>query len=420
MGKRKYFGLDLGEYFSQISYMEEEDNDATSISPIIGSHSYLVPTVVGKRSGILQWFVGEEALKFQVAHHILSKAYKREKIVVDGEEFEAIDLLEIFIRRMLSFTNSVGCNKDEDLFVICIDHASQLAVETLLQITGNLGINKEQVKICSRQECFCYYTMNQEAALHLHEVLLLDYWEHSFKAYYLKKDTTVEPNVVRVEELSISKLEKLKNEDGLTDEEFMALKDETFHKVLDEILPGHMISAVYLVGNGFEGEWMKKSLSRLCAGRRVFYGMNLYTKGACFYAKAISQPTTNPKYLYLGGGNLLYNLCVKAYHKGSYQYQVLVPAGFNWQDAGGTLDFIITGEEEPEITTYLKSLKGEEDIAQTHKLTGLMVSSEKTTRIRIHAYAISKERIRLEVTEIGFGEIAPGNKGKWDFEIGLG
>ena len=63
-----------------------------------------------------------------------------------------------------------------------------------------------------------------------------------------------------------------------------ANKDASFLKIVSEVTGGHIVSAVYLTGDGFDGEWMKESLSFLCKGRRVFMGKNLYSKGACYAA----------------------------------------------------------------------------------------------------------------------------------------
>ena len=51
-----------------------------------------------------------------------------------------------------------------------------------------------------------------------------------------------------------------------------ANKDASFLKIVSEVTGGHIVSAVYLTGDGFDGEWMKESLSFLCKGRRFLWG----------------------------------------------------------------------------------------------------------------------------------------------------
>lgn len=421
MDQITYFGLDLGEYYSQVSYYKDAANDVVSVSPRLGSQSYLIPTIVAKRPDIGQWDVGEEALKDPAPiKNILSSAYERRELVIEGNKVPAIDLLLLYIRRVFSYAASVGCDKARDYFIICIDDASLNAVETLLTVTGQLGIQREHVKICSRREAFCYYVMNQEASIHMNDVLLLDYWEDSFKVYQLHQDRTVLPNVIGVEELQISGIEKIHQQDGMTKEEILKHKEAILSQSLDEILGGKLISSVYLVGNGFEGDWMEHSLSRLCAGRRVFSGMNLYTKGTCYYGKMVfGQKGNSPEFLYLGGGNLLYNICVKVYHQQEYYYHVLLPAGYNWQDAQGTMEVILAKDDHPTIEFTCKSLRKGGDKVVSLMLSGLSVSEDKTTRIRIHAQAVAADRVKVMAEQIGFGEVAPAERKSWSMEIRL-
>ena len=415
------FGIDLNESYSQISYYKEAMEEPASISPHVGSQSYLIPTVVAKRPGVGQWFIGDEALAYhERVEEFLSKAYKRDSIMVDGILVEAIDLLTLFLRRVLALSHGVGCDKKKDYFILCIDHASALAIESLFLVMERLDIPKEHVKICERKEAFCYYVMNQEPSLRMRDVLLLDYWKHAFRVFELSIKRNVTPNVVSVSEVRIAAMEQDAENLNLTKEEKLQYKDEQLSGCLDDIIGGKMISSIYLVGQGFEGDWMKKSLSRLCAGRRVFYGMNLYTKGACYYGKRVTFDKDNVKdYLYLGGGNLLYNICVKVFHRDEFIYHVLIGAGDNWQDAKGQMEVILEGTDEPEIEVVCKSIKDEEDILVKCKLDGLKVSKDRTTRVRIETSAISRDRIRILIKDIGFGEICPGSNKEWQFSVKL-
>lgn len=419
MDQITFWGLDLGEYYSQISYFREGMNDAESISARLGSQTYLIPMVIAKRSGIHQWYIGEEAFQYpERTSQLLGKAYKRERVLLDGEEYQALDLLTIYIRRVLAMTGTIAGNRQKDYYLICVSQASQLAVETLLEIVTNLGIPSDHVKICSRKETFCYYVMNQEPSLRMNDVLLMDYWGKSFKVYKLHQDRSVSPMVVSVSEIQIPDMERIHEQGQMTQEEIKVHKDEVFLEVLDVILTGQLISSVYLVGEGFEGDWMKKSLSRLCAGKRVFSGMNLYSKGACYYGKSVQTLGNRiPEYLYLGGGNLLYNICLKVYHQGEYHYYVLIPAGVNWQDAKGEMEVILDDGNDPVIEIVCKPLKDQPKKAISCRLEGLNVRKDLTTRLRLSAYAVSKERIKLKVKDIGFGEMFPATDKEWNFDI---
>ena len=67
--------------------------------------------------------------------------------------------------------------------------------------------------------------------------------------------------------------------------------------ILKDCFRGHIVSSVYLTGDGFDGDWMKQSVAFLCQGRRAFVGKNLYSKGAC-YAALCSEQQENWDYVY--------------------------------------------------------------------------------------------------------------------------
>ena len=64
-------------------------------------------------------------------------------------------------------------------------------------------------------------------------------------------------------------------------EEKLERLDEEFLHVAEHVCHNTVISSVYLIGEHYSEEWMKKSLRFLCKGRRVFQGKNLLSKGAC-------------------------------------------------------------------------------------------------------------------------------------------
>ena len=55
-----------------------------------------------------------------------------------------------------------------------------------------------------------------------------------------------------------------------------------FADIVERVFAGKIISAVYLLGNGFDGDWLKVSLQKLCRNRKVFAGKDMYSRGACY------------------------------------------------------------------------------------------------------------------------------------------
>ena len=103
--------------------------------------------------------------------------------------------------------------------------------------------------------------------------------------------------------------------DGLQSEKS---KDKFFTKQAADRLNHGNIANVFLVGEEFEGEWMKMSLASLCSGRRVFMGNHLFANGAVFWLKDKRQ-----EYTVYTQDHHLYYWGIRAFHHG--QKDVFVP-----------------------------------------------------------------------------------------------
>ena len=100
-----------------------------------------------------------------------------------------------------------------------------------------------------------------------------------------------------------------------------ANKDASFLKIVSEVTGGHIVSAVYLTGDGFDGEWMKESLSFLCKGRRVFMGKNLYSKGACYAAARKCMTEENSwQFVYMGDNEMKVNVKPESAEPGKTEF----------------------------------------------------------------------------------------------------
>jgi hypothetical protein len=56
-----YFGLDISNRNTLISYYQLHMEEPETISTVMGSEAYQIPTLLAKRKGMGQWFFGNEA-----------------------------------------------------------------------------------------------------------------------------------------------------------------------------------------------------------------------------------------------------------------------------------------------------------------------------------------------------------------------
>lgn len=102
-------GYDLGKVVSQISFCSLDGGDAETVSSVAGTEQYNIPTVLCKRSGVNQWFYGKEALKYAgeedgiLVEDLLTLADRGEDVLVEGESFDPVALLTLFVKEVLRF-----------------------------------------------------------------------------------------------------------------------------------------------------------------------------------------------------------------------------------------------------------------------------------------------------------------------------
>ena len=112
MKEKLIIGYDLGNVFSQISCCTYENSEPETLSTVAGAQAYSIPTVLCKRQGVSQWFYGRDALKHAeegiFAKNLVEAARSGEPVALDGEEYDPVALLTLFVKRSLSLLNLIS------------------------------------------------------------------------------------------------------------------------------------------------------------------------------------------------------------------------------------------------------------------------------------------------------------------------
>jgi hypothetical protein len=193
-------------------------------------------------------------------------------------------------------------------------------------------------------------------------------------------------------------------------------RDLSFDSVIAETIGDDAFSGVFLTGDGFDGDWMKVSLSRLCRGRRVFMGKNLYSKGAC-YAGMIKDGKTEWPYVYIGDNELKINVALKVIDKNKMEFLTLISAGDSWYDTKGECEVILDGSSEFEC--WISRPESRKSRVEVLELTDMPKREDRMSRLRIEARPLSDKKIRITIRDLGFGEIAPSSGKVWEHTIGV-
>ena len=407
--KSSYFlGIDLNNKYAMISYYQLNMKEPETVSPIAGSQTYQIPLILAKRKELGQWYYGDNARKMAKNSEVicidslLNRALNNETILVEDELYKAEELLALFIKKIVSLPQKLGNPENCDKLVITLDRLTKENMELFWRILTLINLQTEQFMIIDHKESFYYYSLSQEESLWTHDVFLFEAENSNVKYLSLKRDMRTKPQMISIQESS---------KYSLTDN-----IDEEFAKIVDTVFDNRLASTIYLVGDGFDGNWMKKSLNILCRGRRVFLGKNLFSKGAC-YAALVRQNEDNWPFIYMGENEMKFNLSLKVKDKGNLSFYNLISAGRNWFEIKGECELILSDTIEIDFWKQLPNSR--EARIETYELTDIPIRPNKASRIRVTAVPISDDKISIDIKDLGFGEIFRSSNKSWHFTISM-
>lgn len=401
-----YLGIDFGLESTILSIYNQNMVEPQTISTVLGAENYAIPTALAKKNGLSQWYFGHDAFlqssvgQASLVDDLYKNAYEDAKLVVAGESYRARQLLVIYFKKLLSMPSIYSVMDRLKKFIVCLDSVDSTMIKLLQYVVQELDISSDLLLILDKKESFYYYALSQKPELFTYNVALFEYSKNSVISFMLSRNASTRPQVITVDK-TINDMPASGN-----DQDFLAIVKNTFGN--------KVISAVYLVGDGFNGNWLKESLTFLCRGRKVFLGQNLYSKGAC-YAGLIKSTDKDWPFIYIGDNDLKFNISLKLIDNGEYTFYSLLEAGKSWFEEKGECEVIIDGNSEVEL--YLQ--KPEQRMASTQvlELVDMPERENRTTRVRIEALPLSDHSVQIKITDLGFGEISPCSGKKWEHII---
>lgn len=417
---RILIGYDLGNRYSQISYCLCGGEAPETLSVVAGSENYNIPTVLCKRKGVSQWFFGKEACKYTeendgtLVENLVELAKAGEKLLIEGEEFDPVALLTLFIKRSLSLLSGIGSmDKIEGIMFTC-NELDRGMVETLSRVSAGLGLKTRNISFQGHVESVYFYNIYQPAELWNQQVLVCDYQEDGIKVYRMECNKRTTPIVAFIDD----EMHPFRSPLSIPEEEYLRADvyrdmDQKFLNIMEEVCDSRLISSVYLLGDGFQGDWLEDSLKFLCRNRRVFQGNNLFSKGACYSVmEKYSASETGKSYVFLGNEKLKANIGMKVLRRGMDSYLALLDAGTNWFEARREIDFLL--ESEDFFTIMITPLNGKDVRLVKISLEGLPQRPEGVTRLHMVIEMTGENQIQFTVEDLGFGEIFPASHQVWE------
>ena len=122
------------------------------------------------------------------------------------------------------------------------------------------------------EESFYYYIMTQKTETWNRSVGWYSFDKNHVTFRKMVMNSNAKPILVKLEDPVETDLNDSDNEQ----------RDADFYTFAKNTLGSELYSSIQIDGEGFDQEWAQKSVKLLCyQKRKVFYGNNLFAKGAC-------------------------------------------------------------------------------------------------------------------------------------------
>lgn len=401
MSQGSIIGFDINSKVCQISYYNRQTSEPDTME--VGHEVYQIPMAMNYYKE--EWTYGKNALRMGSVRgsvmipNIYEAALKKEKIVMEEEEFDAVHLLAEFVKQTLQNFDKI------ESITFTVPEISEDSRFLLKGIGQHLGVDKDMVYVQDYKESFCHYMLNQPKELWQYESALFYCDGDIIRAYMLRELKTSRKKesdqFVTVDKVAEAKMEELASVYPVLNVDEAKAADEQFKRFIQSIFDKKLVSSVFLTGEGFENNWYPNSLRVLCNGRRTFMGNNLYSKGACYTAwRKVEGQTDAP--IYLDETKMTERISLKMRVKGEEGWYPLVSWGSHWYEADKEYEVLMENTEEIELC--VESLLTDKVRMERVYFDGMPKRKNYSLRLRISVMFTDERTCQIVFEDIGFGE----------------
>ncbi|HHX12202.1 MAG TPA: hypothetical protein GX731_05215 [Clostridiales bacterium] len=413
--RKLIIGYDLCEDFTQVSCYSYKQHEPIIISDKNGDNG-LIPTVLCVKHDTKQWLFGEEALSCAsdnegiLIDNILAKIKSGEETTIYDQKFTGKDLLEKFFRKSLMLIKNYFPTEPITQIVVTISNSDPHMVNAIYEVLYLLSIDKDRALIISHAGVYMYYALSQDKALWMNDVALFDFDDTGLNYYQIHINRSTRPIVVGLLKKDLTDVLTI----DMLDQKNIDL-GYVFCNAADRILFKQIISTLYFTGKGFKGSWAEEAIKSLCKGRRAFIGQNLYTKGACYAAKELSGDRELNDYILLNEEMITSSIGIRVYKDGKIKEVLISEAAVEWYMVDQNIEIILN--EIAEISIILKNIMTKDVVREKLVLNQLPERPNRMTRLDIHISCLSNSQLKVDITDLGFGELYPPSGHVWEFVL---
>ncbi len=406
-------GFELGREGSQICYYDRTACEPICVPTKVGTNLFLFPTALGKVKGRKDWHFGLEARYFGTLENgicidnLYDIALGTDSVEADGQTYTPADLLAIFLRESLKLLGLVSIVRSVEAIMVTTSHLTGELVVNLRKAFISLGFSRDQILLQNEMESFYYYAFSQRQDFWKKRIGLFRISENEVTFSALAEDRSARPSTVR---LSTAR--------SLTFTGDPAIRDLEMCEYAVTSLGDDEYSGILLAGTGFDPAKMQQTVSFLVEDRRrVYYGDNLFVKGACYAAMARRENQNMRGRLYMSEDLVETNVAIDLLDGGKSVRYPLITAGVNWYESAAGCELLLA---EGEALTFVTSdLAGMNETTVSMPLTGLPKRPPKATRIALSVSCTSADHCDVEAEDLGLGAFFPATHKIWRMTIPL-
>ena len=167
-GNTRYvIGYDLNDIQVQISYFELNKKRRGKLVSDGENERLGVPTVLCKRKSVKQWSFGTEAQRLirrdgeAEVNKLLSLALSGRSITIDGEDFNGIDLLILFVRKTLKLLSVYVSVEQIDNIVFTVPELNRDVHSVLERVAAAVPVERSRILFQSYSEAVYCYMIHQ-------------------------------------------------------------------------------------------------------------------------------------------------------------------------------------------------------------------------------------------------------------------
>lgn len=416
-----WVGLDIEPNQVQISWFDEAMAEPETIAWQIGLDKYKNPFCLFYNTEKRNFLFGEAALQASeqeegvLITEIWNNAMLRKRIAIAGQNWTYMELMKIYFERLLLLARTISDNRQPGGLVFTMQTLDVPAIEILQEVSSGLVPEDTPVYLKTYEECFAAYLMNQPQELYSRDSVLLYFKKGMLDIFHLSIGRRYQPYPIQIERKRTEEFAYLQDNLPGSREEKEKL-DRDFSKMLQQLFGRALISTVFLIGDGFDGDWLDESLKFLCRGRRVFQGKNLFTKGACYYI--MEEKKQRRSYFYRGENHMEWMIRMNVWNNGENEQLMISDGHSDWYQAHWHGVCILDDCQEI-ILEIFKENQFLERRLERFALDPFPKRPNFSVKVEVDIQILKGKLLRMTVRDLGLGEFYESSGLTWEKEIEL-